>query len=55
MKRVGQKDVIGLVWVYFSIAIQRDLEMTRQAKYAKLKVSNETRPYIRVVIYYHTI
>ena len=47
---IGQRDVIGLVWAYFSIAIQRDFAMTKQAKYAKLKVSNETRPYVLVVI-----
>ena len=37
---IGQRDVIGLVWAYFSIAITGDLVMTMQAKYAKSNVSN---------------
>ena len=37
---IGQRDVIGLVWAYFSTAITGDLVMTMQAKYAKSNVSN---------------
>ena len=39
-RMIGQRDVIGLVWAYFSIAITGDLAMTMQAKYAKSNVSN---------------